>query len=312
MGWRVGRGGPRPLSIADLDLSLVECVRASTSTEAIEDYAAQLDHLPPIRVALVDNGHVVVGGLHRVRAHERAGRLEIPCIVELMTWAEAVRSAVADNRIHGLRMTRADKRAAIMLLLAEDPGLSSRAIAALVGCSHSTVETVRTQAAEPPAFSGPDETQVANLASCSPLEAAVPSPAAPPPPELPAATPDRHGVARKGRDGKTYRLKPGRSGEAVTKASSRPMPLVAAAGLPAPPVDSPALFMDFRRGVRWMARFLKLALRSPAREHRAEALDELREALTADELRGLAAWFEEAAVNRGAASSHAGAAAAVY
>jgi hypothetical protein len=70
--------------------------------------------------------------------------------------------------------------------------------------------------------------------------------------------------------------------------------------------------MNFRRGVRWMARFLKLAFRSPAREHRAEALDELREALTADELRGLAAWAEEAAGSRETASSHAGAAAAVH
>jgi ParB-like chromosome segregation protein Spo0J len=176
-----GQGAPRLLSITELDLSLVERVRASTSTEAIEDYAAQLDHLPLIRMALVDDRHVVVGGLHRVRAHQREGRLEIPCIIESMTWAEAVRSAVADNRTHGLRMTRADKRVAITLLLAEDPDLSSRAIADLVGCSHSTVETVRTLAVGPPAFSGPDETQVANLASCSPLEAEVPSPAAPQP-----------------------------------------------------------------------------------------------------------------------------------
>jgi hypothetical protein len=304
-----GRAAPRLLRIAELDLSLVNRVRASASAEAIEDYAAQLDRLPPIRVALVGNGRVVVGGLHRVRAHERAGRLEIPCIVESMTWAEAVRSAVADNRTHGLRMTRADKRAAITLLVAENPDLSSRAIADLVGCSHSTVETVRTQAADPPAFSDPEETQVANLATCSPLEAEVPSPAAPPSPELPAAAPDRHGVARKGRDGKTYRQKPGRSREVVTKASSQPMP---AAGLAAPPVSSPALLIDFRRSVRWVAQFLSFALRSPLREYRAEALDELRQALTADELRGLAAWAEEAAGIRGAASFQAGAAAAVH
>jgi hypothetical protein len=70
--------------------------------------------------------------------------------------------------------------------------------------------------------------------------------------------------------------------------------------------------MDFRLGVRWVAQFVNLALRSPAREHRAEALDELREALTVDELRGLAAWFEEAASIRATASSHAGAAAVVH
>ena len=53
--------------------------------------------------------------------------------------------------------------------------------------------------------------------------------------------------------------------------------------------------MDFRRGVKWVARFLRLALRSPDREYRAEALEELRKALTPGELRKLAAWAEGAA-----------------
>jgi hypothetical protein len=61
-----------------------------------------------------------------------------------------------------------------------------------------------------------------------------------------------------------------------------------------------------------VAQFLNFALRSPLREHRAEALDELRKVLTADELRGLAAWAEEAAGIRATAPSHAGAAAAVH
>jgi hypothetical protein len=263
-------------------------------------------------VALVGDRRVVVGGLHGARAYERAGRLEIPCIIEPMTWAEAVRAAVADNRTHGLRMTRADKRAAITLLLAEDPDLSSRAIADLVGCSHSTVETVRTQAADPPAFSSSDETQVANLATCSPPATEACSPEVPPPTETPASTPGRYGVARKGRDGKTYHSKSRSSGEPALKANCPSAAGLAPTGLPAPPVNSPARLMDFRRGVRWVAQFLNFALRSPLREHRAEALDELGEALTADELRGIAAWAEEAAGSRGTASSHAGAAAAVH
>ena len=35
----------------------------------------------------MDDRCVVVGGLHRVRAYERAGRLEIPCVIEPMTRA---------------------------------------------------------------------------------------------------------------------------------------------------------------------------------------------------------------------------------
>jgi hypothetical protein len=86
---------------------------------------------------------------------------------------------------------------------------------------------------------------------------------------------------------------------------------MAAAGVAAPPVSAPARLMDFRRGVPWVAQFLKLALHSPARDHRAEALDELRETMTADELRRLAAWFEEAARLCGTVSSGTDAAAVV-
>jgi uncharacterized ParB-like nuclease family protein len=87
------RSAPRLLPVADLGLSLVARVRAATSVEAVEDYAAGLDRMPPVRVALVGGRHVVVGGLHRVRAHERAGGTEIPCLVEPVTWGEAVRAA---------------------------------------------------------------------------------------------------------------------------------------------------------------------------------------------------------------------------
>jgi hypothetical protein len=95
----------------------------------------------------------------------------------------------------------------------------------------------------------------------------------------------------------------------VVKAEPGPAAAMAAASIPAPPVDSPALLMDFRRGVRWVARFLQLALRSPARERRAEALDELRATLAPEELRRLASWVEEAAEARRADSRPSGAAA---
>ena len=275
-----GRGAPRLLPIADLDLSLVERVRAETSAEAIEDYAAQLDHLPPIRVALVDDRRVVVGGLHRVRAHERAGRLEIPCIIEPMTWAEAVRAAVADNRTHGLRMTRADKRAAITLLLAEDPDLSSRAIAELVGCSHNTVEEVRTQVDNLP--TSPAEEEQVSKSGTSPA------------PDAPARA--------------TEPLAPHRA-RAVTASSirtpARPRP-VPSAGMahqhptaqeeyphPAAPQMTPALLIDFRAKAEWVAGYLRCVLRTEGGGHRAEALDEVLTALTSDELQQLSRRAEE-------------------
>ena len=110
---------PVLLEIAQLDLSLAERVRADITQDAVEDYAAWLDALPPVRVAVLQGKRVVIGGRHRIEAYRQAGRAEIPCIVEPMTWAAAVLAAAADNRLHRVRMTRADKRAAIRLLLTE-------------------------------------------------------------------------------------------------------------------------------------------------------------------------------------------------
>jgi hypothetical protein len=111
---------PRLLPISELDMSLVGRVRAGVSEDVVDDYVYHLGDLPPVRVTLTDEGgYVVVGGLHRIQAHERAGRTEVACTVERMSRAEAVLAAAADNRAHGARLTRADTRAVIGLLLTE-------------------------------------------------------------------------------------------------------------------------------------------------------------------------------------------------
>jgi hypothetical protein len=275
---------PRLLPISDLDLYLVNRVRASASTEAIEDYATQLDHLPPIRVALVDDRRAVVGGLHRVRAYERAGRLEIPCSVESMTWTEAVRAAVADNRTHGLRMSRADKRAAITLLLVEDLELSDRAVAELVGCSPSRVGEVRTQLGNLPT-SPAEEEQVSKLDTSAVLGVS-------------ARAPNRRATPRKGRDGKLYRA-PGRP-RAVPSAGMAGQHLAAQEAYPhaAVPQMKPALLIDFRTKAVWVAGYLHCVLRTAGGGHRVEALDEVLAALTSDELQQLARRAEEVAEAR--------------
>jgi hypothetical protein len=285
------RATPRLVPLADLDLSLVEGARADTSAEAIEDYAAQLEHLPLIRVALVDDRRVVVGGLHRVRAHERAGRLEIPCIIEPMTWTEAVRVAVADIRTHGLRMTRADKRAAVRLLLTETPEMSDRAAAELVGCSPSTVGEVRTQLDNLPAPPAEEE-QVSKLDTSAA-------------PGARARGPNHHATPRKGRDGKLYRV-PTRPRAALPADMARQHPTVREEySYPAVPQMAPALLIDFRAKADWVAGYLRCVLRTGNGGHRDEALDEVLTVLTSDELRQLSRRAEEvieARVSRPASS----------
>ena len=242
----------RLLPISELNLSLVGRARAGVSEEVVEDYADHLGALPPVRVALTEEDrYVVVGGLHRIRAHERAGRAEVACTVERMGRAEAVLAAVADNRAHGARMTRADTRAVIGLLLAEAGDLSSRDIADMVGCSHHTVEEVRSrggQFAHLPAAEG-------RAARQDPVGSVRPLPET------------RRATTRKGRDGKAYRPKarPKREPAAavVPPPPAAPRPAAPAPRLGPPPVGSPAWLMDFRRGVPWVAQFLRLRTTRP-------------------------------------------------
>jgi hypothetical protein len=63
---------------------------------------------------------------------------------------------------------------------------------------------------------------------------------------------------------------------------------------------APALLTDFRSKALWVADYLRCVLRHEGGGYRAEALRELGERLTADELTQLARWAEEAAEARGA------------
>ena len=214
-------------------MSLVGRARAGVSEDVVDDYVDHLEDLPPVRVTLTDEGgYVVVGGLHRIQAHERAGRTEVACTVERMSRAEAVLAAAADNRAHGARMTRADTRAVIGLLLTEAGDLSSRNIADIVGCSHNTVEKVRSE--------------VGNLPTCQPQEEEAARQDGPSPASPSSARSDRAGP-RKGRDGKAYRPKARPKREPAAAVDPRPP----AAPQPAAPVPRPTRPRSARRRCSW-------------------------------------------------------------
>jgi uncharacterized ParB-like nuclease family protein len=265
----------RPIAVAQLDLSLVHRVRAAVCVEAVEDYAPNLDALPPVQVADVDGQLVLIGGLHRLRAAERDGRAEIAALVEPMDWVSAVRAAAGDNRRHGVRMTGADKRAAARLLLDECPDMSDRAVAELVGCSPPTVATVR-QALPPPADRLPVPVDLGLQLDGQQVKNFYTSHGDPP---LAGAAP------RRGRDGKAYRVT-ARSGlrarqtpEESRAASPQPT------GLDDAPKLSPALLVDYRSKAEWVAQYLRCVLHPAGREHRREALDSVLAGLTPEELR---------------------------
>lgn len=82
-------------------------------------------------------------GFHRVAAHEAAGRDDIAIDLRDGSRLDALAFAAQANTGHGLRRTTADKRRAVVMLLAARPDWSDRQIADSAAVDHKTVASVR-------------------------------------------------------------------------------------------------------------------------------------------------------------------------
>ncbi|MBN1815362.1 MAG: hypothetical protein JXA14_26255 [Anaerolineae bacterium] len=145
-------------SIAQIDVDPDVQIRVrGIDRERVEDYArdmAEGDEFPPI-ICFFErlpsgNGHKLwlADGFHRLAAAQSSAlAVSIQARVAPGSHRDAVEYAATCNARHGLPMTAADKRNAIRRLLHLHPDLASREIARQVGCSHSTVETVRAEIA---------------------------------------------------------------------------------------------------------------------------------------------------------------------
>ena len=82
--------------------------RLNPNPQAIQDYASNLEVLPPIEV---NQSNILIDGYHRWKAHETAGAERVPCIVTHTTSeAELLMLAVDRNAKHGQQLTAADKK----------------------------------------------------------------------------------------------------------------------------------------------------------------------------------------------------------
>jgi len=88
-------------------------------------------------------------GFHRFEAAKRANRGSIPARIHLGTLRDAVLFAAGANDHHGVRLTRADKKRAVLKLLADKEwgGKSSNWIAEHCHVSCNTVEVYRRELA---------------------------------------------------------------------------------------------------------------------------------------------------------------------
>ena len=180
----------KPLSIDLLVTDADTQSRISINDDAVEEYAELITSseswpFPPLDVFHDGNQYLVADGFHRVAASARAKRSSVPCKVHKGTAKDARIFAMTANDRHGLRMTRADKRACVEWLLDNGGRMSQKAIAEAAGVSPRTVKYIvadrkpyslqgKVQFAHDPTISGDSDDQW-NAASTDTPASTVPA-----------------------------------------------------------------------------------------------------------------------------------------
>ena len=136
-----------------IDAIKIDCgtqARVSINEGAVAEYAEAMtegEALPPVVVFFDGADYFLADGFHRYHANRRIGARTLAADVRTGTLAGAKLFAYGANRGHGLQRTNADKRKAVLGMLADAPDWSDRAIARHVGVSHPFVAAVRSPAA---------------------------------------------------------------------------------------------------------------------------------------------------------------------
>ena len=123
-------------------------IRDSWDESTVDQYAeAMLEGavFPPIIVYSDGENYYLADGFHRVLAAEKLEWREIDAEVRAGGRQDAIWYALAANKIHGLRMSRADVRQAIKRALQEFLDRSNREIARQIGCGDQLVSEVRAE-----------------------------------------------------------------------------------------------------------------------------------------------------------------------
>ena len=191
------------LNIADIRIDGGTQARVKLSSEVVDEYAESTElgaHLPDILVFFDGASYWLADGFHRFHAARRREAKTIAAEVQTGTQRDAVLCAAKSNASHGLRRTAADKRQAVLMLLAdaEWSTWSDSRIATHCGVSRRLVRAVIDEAHPVQAQDGPVIKQVERGGKTYAMK--VPSKAAPAeqhnpppvqqPPEADGATPD--------------------------------------------------------------------------------------------------------------------------
>ncbi len=139
---------PKPLSIDLLRIDGDTQSRISINGETVDDYTAIIEAggtqwlFPPVDVFFDGTDYFVADGFHRLLSAVRAKRSSIPCTVHKGTARDARIFGMTANDQHGLRMSRADKRACVEWLLDQPGKMTQEEMAQIAGVGKRLVQQI--------------------------------------------------------------------------------------------------------------------------------------------------------------------------
>ena len=120
--------------------------REAINEDVVAEYAARMedgDTFPPVVVYADGSDNWLADGYHRVMAATRNGWTSIDAEIRKGTRADAMWTAAAANKTHGLRTTPADRKRHVKQCLVARPESSNNSIAKHIGVSDHTVAKYR-------------------------------------------------------------------------------------------------------------------------------------------------------------------------
>ena len=145
--------GETSVSLPDIVVDQGVQIRTKLDLQVVAQYAECMTggvQFPPITIFRDADGLMLLAdGFHRVAAATEAGLTTIRACIQTGDRRDAVLHAVGANATHGLMRSRADKRRAVQVMLADGQWgqWASRKIADLCQVSHTTVDNMRREAA---------------------------------------------------------------------------------------------------------------------------------------------------------------------
>ena len=109
---------PQMVEIASLVLDPALQLRAVERLDKVEEYADNLNRMPPAQAVLADDGKAYVwDGFHTLKAALEKGRVNYPVVLTAGTWDDAFLLACGANAAHGIDRTPEDKQRAVRAML---------------------------------------------------------------------------------------------------------------------------------------------------------------------------------------------------